>query len=157
MISFDRLSSQEADRLLATARALREAARAGQAQPLLRGKNIALLAPAQGDDADLFIAAATEMGAKVSQVGTETLGRDSPQQLEQMAHVLTRLYDAVECEGLPSALVRRLASLATVPVYDSVASASHPTARLSALLGEGSSPAEARRFVVQATLLASIS
>lgn len=151
VVTFEPWTSLQADRLLATARSLREAAAAGMLQPLLRGKNLALLAAGSSRDAELFVAAATEMGAKVSRVDAGSFS-DAGKSLQDTARLLGRLYDGVECQGLPAATVRRLGELSSVAVYDGVASPGHPTAAIAAMLGDET----ARRYVVQAALLATL-
>jgi ornithine carbamoyltransferase len=70
--------------------------------------------------------------------------------------MLGRLYDAVECQGLPADLVRQVGDEAGVPVYDGVASKRHPTASLAESLGGTRSLAENRQLVLQAALVSSI-
>ena len=67
-----------------------------------------------------------------------------------------RLYDAIECQGLPRDLVRQLGEEAGVPVYDGLASPTHPTARLAGRFGEGVPHAEARCLILQAALMTTL-
>ncbi len=78
------------------------------------------------------------------------------QEVHHTARVLGRLYDAVECQGMASILVQQVGVDAAVPVFDDLASADHPTARLAELVGGDASPAENRRFVLQAVLLSAV-
>ncbi|HSW24375.1 MAG TPA: ornithine carbamoyltransferase [Burkholderiaceae bacterium] len=152
MVRFEQVSSQTASKLLTTARALGSAeARGARAQPL-RGKNLALLAQGPGPSAELFVAAVEQLGAKASKIGADVLAFDDEHELQRMARVLDRLYDGVECQGVPSERVRQLSELATMPVFDGVACDSHPTARLADQLDD-CSRADARRWILQAALL----
>jgi ornithine carbamoyltransferase len=67
--------------------------------------------------------------------------------------MLGRLYDAVECQGMDSALVGQVGRDAGVPVYDSIAALTHPTAKLAELLDGDASPEDRRCVVLQAVLL----
>jgi len=58
--------------------------------------------------------------------------------------------------GAPSDLLQQLRSAAGVPIYDGLAAATHSTAGLAELLGTETPPADRRRYVVQAVLLATI-
>ena len=151
------MSPPDVAAVLASARTLQLTAEAGKTQPLLRGKNLGLLCEADdGDDATLFRRAAVELGAHVAHIRLSLSGLRTPQEVQHTAHMLGRLYDAVECQGLAPALVRQVGDDAGVPVYDGVASASHPSARLAELLGGDTAPADKRRFVLQAVLLSMI-
>ena len=50
--------------------------------------------------------------------------------------MLGRLYDAVECQGLDSALVQQMADVAGIAVYDGLASDERLISRLAAQLGD---------------------
>jgi len=155
--AFDHMSSHDVDTVLANARSLQRAARAGTTQPLLRGKNFGLLCEADdGHDAALFRQAAVELGAHVANIRSNPSRLGTPQEVQHTARLLGRLYDAVECQGMSPALVQQLGNDAGVPVYDGIASNTHPTAYLAGLLGEETSPADNRRFVLQAVLLSTL-
>jgi len=148
--------SPDTTRLLATARVLYLSARTGTPQPLLRGKHVALLGPVDAADAGLFVEAAAALGAQVSRVDASALGEADDAALQRLARAFGHLYDAVECQALPAPVVRRLAALVTVPVLDGIGSARHPSAALATLVAGDATPAEARRALVQAQLLAAI-
>jgi len=150
------MSPQDVAAVLANARALQRAVQAGTNQPLLRGKNIGLLCnSADDEDAVFFRAAALDLGAHVTHIRPSLSEFSTLQEVQHTARVLGRLYDAVECQGIPAALVQRIADAAGVPVYDGIASGRHPTARLAELLGDGDLAGN-RRFLLQAVLLGSI-
>ena len=152
--SFVTMSPSERNALVASARALKRAALAGCTQPLLRGKNIGLLCEAQDSgDADLFRRAATELGAHVARIRPSVSGLLASKDVQHTARMLGRLYDAIECQGLSAELVQRVRSDAGVPVFDAIASASHPSAALAALLDGGADEPDNRRYLLQALLV----
>ena len=151
------MSPRDVTAVLASARTLQRAAGAGKVQPLLRGKNLGLLCDANEDgDAALFRRAAVELGAHVAHIRPSLSELSTPQEVQHTARLLGRLYDAVECQGMAPALVQQVGSDAGVPVYDGIASRNHPTAHLAELLDGDASPADNRRFVLQAVLLNTI-
>ena len=152
MVRFEQVSSQTASKLLTTARALGSAEGRGVHDQPLRGKNLALLAQVHGPSAELFIVAAEQLGAKASKIGADMLTFDDEHQLQRVARVLERLYDAVECQGVPIERVRQLSELAMMPVFDGVACENHPTARLAEQLDDCTRD-DARRWILQAALL----
>jgi ornithine carbamoyltransferase len=157
VLSPDHLSSpRDMSSVLDNARRLQKAADAGDIPPLLRGKRLGLLC--EDDDvssARLFRGAAVALGAHVAHLRPSLSGLVTPQDLQHTAHMLGRLYDAVECQGLNAAVVAQLRGACTIPVYDGIASSDHPTAALAGSLGCGATP-DHRRFVLQAALLQTI-
>lgn len=157
LLVFEPLSQADADNVLVNARLLRDAAQAGTTQALLRGKNLGLLCEFDDADAALFRRAAVTLGAHVAHIRPSLSELSTPQQVENTARLLGRLYDAVECQGMAPALVQQMGDAAGVPVFDGVATPTHPTARLAVVLG-GDRPTDADRCcVLQAVLLATIS
>jgi ornithine carbamoyltransferase len=141
------------DVLLGQAQAIGRARRGERdCSGLLRGRNVGLLCGGEpGEAAALFTRAATALGARVSRLSGDLAapgGRDE----RAIARVLGRLYDAIECQAVPTETIARLRGAAGVPVYDGLATASHPTAALVPMLGLP--PDEARELVVQASLVA---
>ena len=155
--AFEQMSPHDVSVVLADARTLQRAARAGTTQPLLRGKNLGLLCEAENDgDAASFRRAAVELGAHVAHIRPSLWELSTPHEVQNTARMLGRLYDAVECQGMAPALLQQLGTDAGVPVYEGIASRDHPTAKLAELLGGDTSPADNRRFVLQAVLLSTI-
>jgi ornithine carbamoyltransferase len=143
--------------LLAQARSLRRAAAAGRVQPLLRDKNLGLLcADDTRPSALLFRQAASELGAHVAHIGMSLSEGSSEQEVAHTARMLGRLYDAVECQGLPGALVQQMAAVAGIAVYDGLACDEQLIERLAAQMGEDAPVGDNRRFVLQALLLHTI-
>ncbi len=157
--AFAILPPQAVAALLADARMLQRAAQADAAQPLLRGKNLGLLCSADtagNDDAALFRRAANELGARVAQIRPGLSERIALPELRSAARVLSRFYDAVECQCMSADLVERLRLHADVPVFDGLASPTHPTARIAELLDAQAALADKRRFVLQAVLVCAL-
>ncbi len=146
----------EASALLRQARALARADTVGL--QLMAGKQLALLSP---DDANAgaveFMEAAKALGAHVSFVRAGLDEHSTAAQVDATARMLGQLYDAVECQQLPAALVRRIAQVSGVPVFAGLATQAHPTAGLVTVL-EGDAPEQVkRRSILQAALLVSMS
>jgi ornithine carbamoyltransferase len=151
------ISPADRDALISSARALKRAALSGSTRLLLRGKNVGLMCDAQdSSDAELFRRAATELGARVARLRPGASGVLTPEDAQHTARVLGRLYDAIECQGLPSDLVQQIGNDAGVPVYDGIACVTHPSAALVEKLDGGASDADNRRYVLQALLVFSI-
>ena len=143
--------------LLEQARILWRAAGDGTLRPLLKGKNLGLLCAVDDSlEAILFRRAATELGARVAHIRPSLTEASPEQEVLHTGRLLGRLYDAVECQGVPGPLVARLGDAAGIPIYDGLASATHPTAALAERLDPGVGPMESRRFLVQAVLLHTI-
>jgi ornithine carbamoyltransferase len=151
------LSPGDEKSLLSQARSLQRAAAAGRVQPLLRGKNLGLLcADDTQPQALLFRQAASELGAHVAHIGMSLDEASGAQEVAHTARVLGRLYDAVECQGMASALVQQMADVAGIAVYDGLASDEQRITRLAAQLDGGDAAGDNRRFVLQALLLHTI-
>ncbi len=155
-VATENLSPRELATLVEDARALQRSAAAGATPPLLRGRRFGLLGAAGDagkDDIALFERAAIELGAQVAHIGPYLTELSEPREVEHTAHMLGRLYDAVVCQGMAPALVRRLSAEAGIPVYDGIASPSHPLAKAADQLGPATSVADKRRFLLQALLV----
>lgn len=143
--------------ILGNARALQYRGEAGETRELLQGTHIAMLSEPDGSgDADLFLDAASGLGAQVAEIRAELWPVFPREEIGQLAAMLGRMYAAVECQGAFRYIVPMIETTACIPVYDHIASSKHPTARIVALL-EGDAPlAEKRRLVLQAVLLGTI-
>lgn len=140
--------------LLARARTLQRNADAARVQPLLRGKNFGLLCPdSSAARARLFVQAASELGAHVAHIAMSLGERSSAHEVAHTARMLGRLYDAVECHGLPAALVRRMADESGIAVYDAYGANDPLLSGLALQLGSPSELSRNRRFALQALLL----
>ena len=154
---FETLSTGQSTALLALARSLQQTLPAEGGRPPLHGKHLALLCAADdGEQARLFRSAAEALGAHVAHVRWQAEEVPSEAELAHAARLFGRLYDAVECQGMPAGLVRQLAAGSGLPVYRDLAGPEHPTARLSELLDPARPSMERRRLALQAALLSSL-
>ena len=148
----------DVEAVLRSARTLQNAARAGRTQPLLRGKNVGLITQAaEADDGvALFRRAAQDLGAQVAYIGSSLTDLGLGQDLRPTAHVLARLYDAIECQGLPPAVVRQLRDACDVPVFDGIGAPGGAASHIADRLEGDALPEDKRRYVLQALLLGSL-
>jgi ornithine carbamoyltransferase len=155
--SVDQPSSGDVEVLLANARLLQRASEPGPKQQLLKGKHLGLLTDApEAHAATLFVRAATELGALVSHIrpslsdlATQSVCRDTSQ-------MLGRLYDGIECQGLPAQLAQQIGREAGIPVYGGIATEDHPTASLASLLAGDEADECKRQLLLQAVMLATL-
>lgn len=143
------------DALVARAVALRQAAREGRVEPLLRGKYFGLICEQQDSEpAELFYAAAVALGAQVARIRPSVARLDRGQDAADTAVWLGRLYDAVECLGVPAETVAQIRRGAGIPVFDGIVSGNCTAATLAAIADPAADdPAANRRCVVQAVLV----
>ena len=155
--SLDRLPPEQVELVLAHARLLQAAAHPEQRQRLLRGRNLALICESASDpDAVAFREAAMDLGAHVSHLRPALADLRTPSLRQHTARMLARLYQGIECQGVPHDLVDELGRDAGIPVYDGIASPEHPVARLATLL-DGAEPIEQRRrLILQAVLMSTL-
>ena len=160
-LAFERLrldpsSTLDLALVLANARLLQQAVEPPQRHRLLQGKNLALMCEsADSADARRFRDAALDLGANVAHLRTGLAEQPRDVRLHT-ARLLGRLYQGIECQGLPADTVGELASEAGVPVYDGVASATHPFARLASMLDDGGRLDRSWQLIVQAVLVSTI-
>lgn len=121
--------------LLQLAADLKAAKRGGYEQPLLRGKNIALLFEKTSTRTRCaFEVAAYDQGAHVTYLGPESSQLGHKESVRDTARVLGRMYDAIEYRGFSQQTVEELAAYAGVPVYNGLTDEFHPTQVLADLL-----------------------
>lgn len=75
------------------------------------------------DCAQLFLDVAQALGAEVALLRTSDVVMTSEAQTDKLARLLAQLYDAIECQDLPTRVVQRLAQAATIPVFNNLAAA----------------------------------
>ena len=156
LTDFATMSGPDTGALLAFARELQNASHAGMNGRALRGKNLALLCDmVDTDGAGLFQRAAAGLGAQVAHLRPSLSSLSTPQAVQDTARVLGRLYDAVDCVGMPPDLVRQIGAAAGVPVFEAISSSRHPTARLADQLS-GAAIDDYRCSVIQAVLLSAL-
>lgn len=151
------MSPQDPSAPSAHARQLLQAAQAGGLQPLLRGKKLGLVCAAEdGEAALLFRRAAEALGAHVARLPVSLSAHSSAQEVQHTARLLGRLYDAIECQDMDSALVARVRQEAGVPVFDAIAAPAHPSARWATELDGPGSSDDKRLSLLQALLLSEL-
>jgi ornithine carbamoyltransferase len=121
--------------LLQLALALKKAKMAGTEQPMLSGKNIALIFEKDSTRTRSgFEVAAYDQGAHVTYVGPSGSHIGHKESMKDTARVLGRFYDAIEYRGFAQADVETLASFSGVPVYNGLTDDFHPTQVLADLM-----------------------
>ncbi len=178
----DGLPRADGSALIAAARALRLGAASGANASLLRGKQIALMCdgataadPAGSDDAAsvaaLLCDASQALGATVTRLQYRSDAKDGSHGLTDIAHLLGRMYDAVDCAGLTFDAAAEIERLAGVPVFNGLTGPGHLAgvlARQMTLEDGATLPAGRHRgapgpattgnhlYIVQAILLATL-
>ena len=151
------MTSIDVAAVLACGRALQRDANSGATRALLRGRKIGLLGDtAHADEAELFCRAASGLGAQVAHIRTSLSEQSTLLEIRRTARMLGLLYDAIECQGMATDLVRLIGLEAGVPVFDALASPRHPSARLGLLIDGAPAGGDHRCYVLQAVLLGSL-
>ena len=89
----------------------------GGVSQALAGRRIGLICESsQAPAAALFIEAAEGLGAQVSVLHAADVVDARAGQQDKLVRMLSRLYDVIECQDLPTAAVRHIAELVAVPV-----------------------------------------
>lgn len=128
-------TSQEIMFLLELASDLKKAKYSGTEQPLLKGKNIALIfEKASTRTRCAFEVAAYDQGAHVTYLGPSGSQIGNKETMKDTARVLGRLYDAIEYRGFGQELVEDLANHSGVPVWNGLTDEYHPTQVLADFL-----------------------
>jgi ornithine carbamoyltransferase len=141
--------------LIERAIALKRAARGdGGEEPPLRGKHLGLICERPDSlDADLFRRAASRLGAHVACIAPVAAGALDAQQVANTARLLGRLYDAVECQGLPAENIAAIRNTAGIPVLEGVACESEVTAHCAAVIDSKTGDRDGRFYLLQAALI----
>lgn len=114
---------------------LKTAKYAGTEQPLLRGKEIALIFEKDSTRTRVgFEVAAHDQGATVTYLGPTGTHIGHKESVKDTARVLGRVYDAIEYRGFGQKIVEELAAHAGVPVYNGLTDEFHPTQILADFL-----------------------
>jgi ornithine carbamoyltransferase len=129
------LTPQEIKFLLGLSADLKKAKYAGTEQPLLKGKNIALIfEKASTRTRCAFEVAAFDQGAHVTYLGPSGSQIGQKESMKDTARVLGRMYDGIEYRGYGQAIVEELAAFAGVPVWNGLTNEFHPTQILADFL-----------------------
>ena len=125
----------EINYLLDLAAELKRAKRAGIEQPLLKGRNIALIFEKTSTRTRCaFEVAAYDQGARVTYLGPTGSQIGIKESMKDTARVLGRMYDGIEYRGFAQATVEQLAEYAGVPVWNGLTNEFHPTQVLADFL-----------------------
>jgi len=114
---------------------LKAAKYAGTEQPLLRGKEIALIFEKDSTRTRAgFEVAAHDQGAHVTYLGPTGSHMGRKETVRDTARVLGRMFDGIEYRGFGQAVVEDLAAHAGVPVWNGLTDEFHPTQVLADFL-----------------------
>ncbi|MEQ8652085.1 MAG: ornithine carbamoyltransferase [Kiloniellales bacterium] len=114
--------------LLKLASDLKAAKYAGNEQPRLTGKGIALIFEKDSTRTRVgFEMAAYDQGAHVTYLGPSGSHIGKKETVKDTARVLGRIYDAIEYRGFGQSVVEELARWSGVPVFNGLTDAFHPT------------------------------
>ncbi|RLD61687.1 MAG: ornithine carbamoyltransferase, partial [Bacteroidetes bacterium] len=121
--------------LLDLSRDLKRAKYAGTEQPMLTGKNIALIfEKASTRTRCAFEVAALDQGAHVTYLGPSGSQIGQKETMKDTARVLGRMYDGIEYRGFGQEIVEELGAYAGVPVWNGLTNEYHPTQILADFL-----------------------
>jgi len=125
-------SADELNYLIRLAGALKAAKRRRAEQPLLRGRNLALIFEKTSTRTRCaFEVAAYDQGAHVTYLDPASSQLGHKESVADTARVLARFYDAIAYRGASQRTVELLAECATVPVYNALTDEWHPTQMLA--------------------------
>jgi len=114
---------------------LKKAKYAGTEQPMLSGKNIALIfEKASTRTRCAFETAAYDQGAHVTYLGPSGSQIGAKESMKDTARVLGRMYDGIEYRGYGQDIVEELGKYAGVPVWNGLTNEFHPTQILADFL-----------------------
>src|SRR5207342_832886 len=128
-------SADEIRYLIDLAAELKAAKKEGREQPLLAGKEIALIFEKDSTRTRCaFEVAAYDQGAQVTFIGPGGSHMGHKETVKDTARVLGRMYDAIEYRGFGEKIADDLAEWAGVPVYNGLTDEWHPTQILADFL-----------------------
>jgi ornithine carbamoyltransferase len=121
--------------LLDQAHRLKSEKMSGIEEPLLTGKNIALIFEKTSTRTRCaFEVAAYDQGAHVTYLGPSGTQLGHKESMKDTARVLGRMYDAIEYRGYGQEIIEELARFAGVPVINGLTTEFHPTQVLADLM-----------------------
>jgi ornithine carbamoyltransferase len=135
LLTLSDYSPREIAFLLKLAADLKAAKYAGTEQPVLKGKDIALIFEKDSTRTRVgFEVAAYDQGARVTYLGPTGSHIGHKETVKDTARVLGRIYDAIEYRGASQKVVEVMAAYAGVPVYNGLTDKFHPTQILADFL-----------------------
>ncbi|MDZ7839312.1 MAG: ornithine carbamoyltransferase [Gammaproteobacteria bacterium] len=134
-LSLKDFSPDEIRFLLRLAADLKSAKYGGYEQPLLKGKEIALIFEKSSTRTRVgFEVAAYDQGAHVTYLGPSGTQIGHKESIRDTARVLSRIYDGIEYRGFGQEVVEELAVYSDVPVWNGLTDEFHPTQILADFL-----------------------
>jgi ornithine carbamoyltransferase len=134
-LSLREFSPAEIGFLLKLSADLKSAKYAGTEQPLLTGKEIALIFEKDSTRTRAgFEVAAHDQGANVTYLGPSGSHLGRKETVKDTARVLGRMFDGIEYRGFAQTAVEELAAHAGVPVWNGLTDEFHPTQILADFL-----------------------
>ena len=128
-------TTKEINFLIDLAQDLKKAKYAGTEQPMLVGKNIALIFEKSSTRTRCaFEVAALDQGAHVTYLGPSGSQIGNKETMKDTARVLGRMYDGIEYRGFGQEVVEELGKYAGVPVWNGLTTEYHPTQVLADFL-----------------------
>ena len=135
LLSLVNHTEREIKFLLDLASDLKRAKYTGTEQPLLKGKNIALIFEKTSTRTRCaFEVAAYDQGAHVTYIDPTSSQIGHKESMKDTARVLGRMYDAIQYRGFKQSVVNELAEYAGVPVFNGLTDEFHPTQMLADVL-----------------------
>jgi ornithine carbamoyltransferase len=128
-------TAEELQVLLDLSASLKAAKKAGEEEPRLQGREIALVFEKSSTRTrSSFEVAAYDQGAHVTYLDPSGSQLGHKESIADTAQVLGRMYDAIEYRGAAHADIEELAANAGVPVYNGLTDDWHPTQMLADFL-----------------------
>jgi len=135
LLSLRHHTADEIRYLLDLSRDLKRAKYAGTEQPLLQGRNVALIFEKTSTRTRCaFEVASYDQGAHVTYIDPASSQLGHKESVADTARVLGRMYDAIEYRGFSQEVVEELAKFAGVPVFNGLTDEFHPTQMLADVL-----------------------
>lgn len=132
LLSLVEETPEEIRHLVDLAHDLKQARAAGQEQPRLQGRSIALVFEKTSTRTRAaFEVAAAQQGAHTTFLEPSSTQIGHKESIRDSARVLGRMYDAIEYRGAHQSTVEELARSAGVPVYNGLTDEWHPTQMLA--------------------------
>jgi ornithine carbamoyltransferase len=128
-------TTDELESLLDLSASLKDAKKAGDEEPSLQGREIALVFEKTSTRTrSSFEVAAYDQGAHVTYLDPSGSQLGHKESIADTAQVLGRMYDAIEYRGSAHSDIEELAANAGVPVYNGLTDEWHPTQMLADFL-----------------------
>lgn len=125
-------TAAELAELISLANALKAERRAGIERQRMNGRNIALIFEKTSTRTRIaFEVAAAQQGAHTTFLDAQSSQIGHKESISDTARVLDRVFDAIQYRGFDHAIVEQLADASSVPVYNGLTDAWHPTQMLA--------------------------